>query len=113
MDNTEKIRYIGAVIKTLAGVDFDSSSGNRQPDCAFVDPRFKSVVTVEPFWSVPWKSHVALDVRNHTAPRTHTMNIACIPRNFPQEMPEASVDWNQHWAKHEAPQEKAQAEANN
>ena len=60
MAKTEVMRPTNAVIETLAGVDFTCSSGNRPLDHALVDRRLESVVTVGPFWSVPWKSHVGL-----------------------------------------------------
>ena len=63
------------------------------------------MVKVEPFWAVPWKPHVAMEISILRARHTHAMNIACIPRNFPQ------VAWNKNGATQPAPQEKTQREA--
>ena len=48
-------------------------SGNKLLDHALVDRRLDIVVMVEPFWAVPWKSHVALEISILKAPRSHTM----------------------------------------
>ena len=45
---TETMCSGGAVIKTLAGVEFTCSSGNRLLDFALADRRLESVVTVDP-----------------------------------------------------------------
>ena len=76
MQKTEMMGSIGAVIETPLGVEFTCSSGNRLLDYALVGPRLDSVVMVEPFCAVPWKSHVALEISILRALRTHTMKIA-------------------------------------
>ena len=57
MQKTELVSSIGAVIKTPVGVEYTCTSGNRLLDYALVDRRLASVVQVEPYWAVPWKSH--------------------------------------------------------
>ena len=57
MQKTDLLSSIGAVIKTPVGVEYTCTSGNRLLDCALVDRRLASVVQVEPYWAVPWKSH--------------------------------------------------------
>ena len=65
---------------------------------------------VEPFWAVPWKSHVALESRILGALRTHTMKIACIPRNFSQTKIETKVARNENWATQEEAQREARSQ---
>ena len=92
--STELVSSIGAVIKTPVGVEYTYTSENRLLDHAMVDRRLASVVQVEPFWTVPWESHIALEVTVCRAPRTHTMRIACILENFPQGKSVGKDDWD-------------------
>ena len=103
MQKTELVSSIGAVIKTFVGVEYTCTSGNRLLDYALVDRRLASVVQVEPYWAVPWKSHVALEVTVCRAPRTHRMRIACIPKNFSQGKSVGKDDWDKNWATRQGP----------
>ena len=85
MQKTVSVRIIGAVIKTPVCVEYTCTSGNRLLDYALADRKLASVVQVEPYWAVPWKSHVALEVTVRRAPRTHRMRIACIPKHARKE----------------------------
>ena len=100
----------GAVIKTPSGVEFTCSSVNRPLDYVLVDRRLESVVKVEPFLAVPWESHVALQISILRTPRTHTVRIVCVPRNFPLAKTETKVAWNENWSTQHGPQEEAQSE---
>ena len=53
MQKTELVSSIGAVIKTLVGVEYTCTSGNRLLDSALVDRRLASMVQVKPYWAVP------------------------------------------------------------
>ena len=69
-------------------VEYTCTSGNRLLDCALVNRRPASVVLLEPCWAVPCKSRIALEVTVCRAPRTHTIEIACMPKAF-----SASQEW--------------------
>ena len=47
----------------------------------------------------------------HTAPRTLTMNIACIPKGIPQNRAGTNGEWNERWRNHTAPDEEHQTAA--
>ena len=98
MQKTELMRPTGAVMKTPPGVEFTCSSGNRLMDYALIDRRLESVVKVKPFWAVPWRSHVALQISILRARRTHTMRIVCMPRKFSLGKTENKVACNENCA---------------
>ena len=47
IDTTAMMGSLGAVLKTAASTEFTCSSCNRLLDCALVDRKLESVVTVE------------------------------------------------------------------
>ena len=59
---------------------------------------------------VSWESHVALQISILRAPRTYTMRIVCILRNFPLAKTETKVVC-QNWTTQQEPQEEALREA--
>ena len=99
MQKTELVSSTGAVIKTLVRVEYTCTSGHRLLDYR----RLASVVQVEPYWAVLWKSHVALEVTVCRAPRTHTMRIACIPKKIPQGKSVGKDNWDKNWATRQGP----------
>ena len=103
MQKTELVSSIDAVIKTPVDVEYTCTSGNRLLDYVLVDRMLASVVKVEPYWSVPWKSHIALEVTICRAPRAHTMRIACIPENLPRVKSVGKDDWDTDWATRQGP----------
>ena len=48
---------------------------------------------------------MALGIRTHSAQRTLTMKLTCIPRCTPQARPETNVKWNEPRRNHAAPDE--------
>ena len=107
MQTTELASSIGAVTKTLVAVEYTCTSGNRLLDCALVNRRLASVVKLELCWAVPCKSRIALEVTVCRAPRTHTIEKACIPKN---RNPVGKDGWDENWATRQGPQNETQRE---
>ena len=55
--------------------------------------------------------HVALGIRTHSAQRTLTFKLTCIPRCIPQARHETKIKWNERWRNHAAPDEEHQTAA--